>query len=60
MAGQKPLDSSAMSRKEDRMDDHSKTKKPAEIQINAGDDIRRGKYNNMIAAYSADEFILDG
>jgi hypothetical protein len=42
------------------MDDPSKTQKTAEIQINTGDDILRGKYsNNMIASHSADEFILD-
>jgi hypothetical protein len=45
---------------EDRMDDQSKTHKAAEIQINTGDDILRGKYSNsMITAHSADEFILD-
>jgi hypothetical protein len=42
------------------MDDQSKNHKGAEIQINTGDEILRGKYsNNMIAAHSADEFILD-
>jgi hypothetical protein len=42
------------------MDDQSKTQKATEIQINTGDEILRGKYsNNMIAAHSADEFILD-
>jgi hypothetical protein len=42
------------------MDDQSKTRKATEIQINTGDEILRGKYsNNMIAAHSADEFILD-
>jgi hypothetical protein len=45
---------------EDNMDDQSKTPKAAGIQINTGDEILRGKYsNNMIAAHSADEFILD-
>ena len=42
------------------MDDPLKNQKATEIQINTGDDILRGKYsNNMIAAHSADEFILD-
>jgi hypothetical protein len=42
------------------MDDPSKTPKAAEIQINTGDEILRGKYsNNMISSHSADEFILD-
>jgi len=42
------------------MDDQLKTRKGTEIQINTGDEILRGKYsNNMIAAHSADEFILD-
>ena len=45
---------------EDDMDDQSKNHKATEIQINTGDEILRGKYsNNMIAAHSADEFILD-
>jgi hypothetical protein len=45
---------------EDHMDDQSKNQKATEIQINTGDEILRGKYsNNMIAAHSADEFILD-
>lgn len=42
------------------MDDPSKTRESAGIQINTGDDILRGNYsNNMIAGHSADEFILD-
>ena len=42
------------------MEEHAKAPKPAEIQINTGDEILRGKYsNNLIAAHSADEFILD-
>ncbi len=42
------------------MDDQPKNHKATEIQINTGDEILRGKYsNNMIAAHSADEFILD-
>lgn len=42
------------------MDDQSKTREAAEIQINTGDEILRGKYsNNLIATHSADEFILD-
>jgi len=42
------------------MDDQSKNQRAKEIQINTGDEILRGKYsNNMLAAYSADEFILD-
>jgi hypothetical protein len=45
---------------EDNMDDQSKNQKATEIQINTGDEILRVKYsNNMIAAHSADEFILD-
>jgi hypothetical protein len=45
---------------EDDMDDQSKNHKATEIQINTGDEILRGKYsNNMIAAHTADEFILD-
>ena len=42
------------------MDDQSKTRAAAEIQINTGDEILRGKYsNNLIATHSSDEFILD-
>jgi hypothetical protein len=42
------------------MDDQSKAREAAEIQINTGDEILRGKYsNNLIATHSADEFILD-
>lgn len=42
------------------MDHPSQTPPPAEIQINTGDEILRGKYsNNMITSHSADEFILD-
>jgi hypothetical protein len=42
------------------MADQSKTQPPAEIQINTGDEILRGKYsNNLMTSHSADEFILD-
>ncbi len=42
------------------MEEQPKAPKPAEIQINTGDEILRGKYsNNLIAAHSSDEFILD-
>ncbi|HBB15698.1 MAG: hypothetical protein A3J94_01420 [Syntrophus sp. RIFOXYC2_FULL_54_9] len=42
------------------MEDQLKKQQATEIQINTGDEILRGKYsNNMIAAHSADEFILD-
>ena len=42
------------------MEEQPKIPKTAEIQINTGDEILRGKYsNNLIVAHSADEFILD-
>lgn len=42
------------------MEDQSKKQEAKQIQINTGDEILRGKYsNNMIAAYSAEEFMLD-
>jgi hypothetical protein len=42
------------------MDDQSKPKNIRQIQVNTGDKMSRGRYsNNMVAAHSADEFILD-
>ncbi len=42
------------------MDDQSKPKNMQQIQIITGDEMSRGRYSNsMMAAHSADEFILD-
>lgn len=42
------------------MVDQPKKEQVQQIQVNTGDEMSRGRYsNNMIAVYSAEEFILD-